>query len=209
MNTNANSMITAASAADRFFRCYEAHCIRPDNDTLFNLLNALHSLNDKFRKHCDTDFFSVNEFVALQALRNIFHHQAELLNEIRIIASQDLPSLATDLLFVCLVPRSLVENAIANIGAKRKAQDEPVIRQILKWYGNVVNINPCIFNFSVHVFERSEELGLSLTSEGYKKIKDSYEFEVAGGYSHFINGDIACRAGSVDEILSKVFADVA
>ena len=201
-------MTTAASAADRYFRCYEAHCIKPDVDTLFNLLNALHSLNDKLRKHYETDFFSVNEFVALQTLRNLFHHQAELLNEIRVVAAQDMPPLTTDLLFLCLVPRGLVETAIANVGAKRKAQDEPVIREVLKWYGNVVNINPCIFNFSVHVFEKSEALGLSLVSEGYESIKNSYEFEVADGHSHFISGDITCHVGSIDEVLSRVFADV-
>lgn len=208
MNTNTNGMATAASAADRYFRCYEAHCIKPDVDTLFNLLNALHSLNDKLHKHCETNFFSVNEFVALKALRNLFHHQAELLNEIRVVAAQDLPPLTTDLIFLCLVPRGLVETAIANVDAKRKAQDEPVIREVLKWYGNVVNINPCIFNFSVHVFEKSEALRLPLVSEGYESIKGSYAFEVANGHSHFIRGDIACTAGSVDEVLSRVFTDV-
>lgn len=208
MNTNAGGIAAAASAADRYFRCYEAHCIKPDEDTLFNLFNALHSLNDKFRKHCETDFFSVNEFVALQALRNLFHHQAELLNEIRVVAAQDLPPLTTDLLFLCLVPRGLVETAISSVGAKRKTQDEPIIREVLKWYGNVVNINPCIFNFSVHVFEKSEALGLPLVSEGYESIKNSYEFELAEGHSHFVTGDIACHVGSVEEVLSRVFADV-
>lgn len=208
MNTNAGGIAIAASAADRYFRCYEAHCIKPDVDTLFNLLNALHSLNDKFRKHCETDFFSVNEFVALQALRNLFHHQAELLNEIRVVAAQDLPPLTTDLFFLCLVPRGLVETAISNVSAKRKTQDEPIIRAVLKWYENVVNINPCIFNFSVHVFEKSEALGLPLVSEGYESIKNSYECELAEGHSHFVTGDIACHLGSVEEVLSRVFADV-
>lgn len=208
MNTSTSDIAIAASAADRYFRCYEAHCIKPDVDTLFNLLNALHSLNDKLRKHCETDFFSVNEFVALQALRNLFHHQAELLNEIRVVATQKVPPLTTDLLFLCLVPRGLVETAIANVGAKRKEQDEPAIREVLKWYENVVNINPCIFNFSVHVFEKTEALGLSLVSEGYESIRNSYKFEMANGHSHFVSGDIACHAGSVDEVLSKVFSDI-
>lgn len=208
MKTNAGGTAIAASAVDRYFRYYEAHCIRPDVDTLFNLLNALHSLNDKVRRFFETDFFSVNEFVALQALRNLFHHEDELLSEIRVVAAQDLPPLTTDLLFLCLVPRSLVEKAIAGLGTKRKVQDEPAIRSVLKWYGNVVNINPCIFNFSVHAFERSEALGLPLTSKGFESFKNSYESEVANGLSHFVDGDIACHAGNVEEVLMKVFADV-
>jgi hypothetical protein len=208
MNTSSNGLITIASAADRYFRCYAAHCVKPDIDTLFNLLNALHSLNDKMRKSCEDDFFSVKEFVALQALRNLFHHKEELLSEMRVVAAQILPPLTTDLLFLCLVPRSLVEQAIAEIGEKRKAQDELTIRSILKWYGNVVNINPCIFNFSVYVFEKSESLGLALTSTAYQSFKESYDFESTNGHSHFVSGDISCHVGSVDEVLSKVFADV-
>ena len=205
MNPNSNGV---ASAADRYFRCYEAHCVKPDVDTLFNLLNALHSLNDKLQKFCKADFFTVKEFIALQALRNLFHHKEELLSEIRVVAAQDLPPLLTDLLFLCLVPRSLVEQAIAEIGDNRRVQNEPVIRSVLKWYRNVVNINPCIFNFSVHVFEKFETLGLNLTSTAYESFKNSYEFELQNGHSHFISGDISCHAGSVDAALSTVFADV-
>lgn len=205
MITNSNSV---TSAADRYFRSYEAHCVQPDVDTLFNLLNALHSLHDKLQKFCAVDFFAVNEFVALQALRNLFHHKEELLSEVRVVATQDLPPLITDSLFLCLIPRSLVELAIAEIGDKRRVQDEPVIRAVLKWYGNVVNINPCILNFSVHVFEKCEELGLDLTSRAYEFLKSSYEFEAENEYSHFITGDISCHAGSVDAVISTVFVDV-
>lgn len=37
-------------AIDRFFRSYFNHCVVPDEDTLLNFLNALHSLNDKLQK---------------------------------------------------------------------------------------------------------------------------------------------------------------
>jgi hypothetical protein len=38
------------AAAERYFRAYHRHCTRPDEDSLFDLLNALHSLNDKLSK---------------------------------------------------------------------------------------------------------------------------------------------------------------
>lgn len=206
---NPDGAAIAASAADRYFRFYEVHSVKPDVDSLFNLLNALHSLNDKLRKFFEVDFFAVKEFVALQALRNFFHHKEELVSEVRIVAAKDLPPLLTDLLFLCLVQSSLVEQSIAEINDKRRVQDEPVIRSVLKQYGSVVNINPCIFNFSVHVFEKSEDLGLNLTSSGYNSFKNSYEFELLNGYSHFISGDISCHAGSVDAVLSTLFEDIA
>jgi len=37
----------AETAAGRLFRTYKQHCVAPDLDTLHNLLNALHSFNDR------------------------------------------------------------------------------------------------------------------------------------------------------------------
>lgn len=197
-----------AGAAERFFRLYKKHCISPDLDTLFNLLNSIHSLNEKLKKELSADFFSVKEFVALKAIRNFFHHQNELLHEVKVIPAENLPLISTDLAFLCLVPQSLVEKAISGIEAKRKERDEATIRKTLKWYGNVVNINPCIFNFAVHVYEKTKSLGIQLSSDAYLAFQESYEFEESEGYSHFITGDISCHAGTVDEVLSIAFADI-
>lgn len=172
------------------------------------MLNALHSLNDKLRREHNADFFSLKEFVALKALRNLFHHQDELLHEVRIVPADRLPPITTDLIFLCLLPRSLVESAIASIEVKRRSTDEPLVREALKWYRNVVNINPCIFNFAVHVYEKMESLRIALSSEAYSSFRASYEFEERAGHSHFITGDIACHAGSVNAVLDIAFADV-
>lgn len=207
---NQTPCVTSASvgAAERFFRLYEKHCVSPDQDTLFNLLNSAHSLNDKLKKEHSEDFFSVEEFVALKAIRNLFHHQGELLNEVRTIPVESLPTISTDLIYLCVLPSTVIENAIAGIEAKRKERDEDIIRNILKWYGNVVNINPCIFNFAVHVYERINQLNIQLSSSEYLRFQSSYEFEDREGYLHFVTGDISCHAGSVDEVFRIIFADI-
>lgn len=205
---NTQRVMATQSAAERFFRAYHAHCTTPDLDSLFNLLNASHSLNDKMRKEYSSDFFSLKEFVAIKALRNLFHHQEELIHEVRIVDTQNLAPIKTDLLFLCLAPRLLVDKAIDGIEKRRKAEDEHLVRNALKWYGNVVNINPCIFNFAVHVFERIEQLNISLVSEDYLLIRKSYEFEELHGHSHFVTGDIECHAGSINVVFQTIFADV-
>lgn len=197
------------NAAERFFRCYEIHCVDPDQDSLFNLLNSIHSLNDKMKKEFQSDFLNSREFLALKALRNLFHHKEELLHEVRAIAAQDIPPLTTDLMFLCLVPRSLVEDAINEIGNKYRDQQAPMIREVLHCYRNVVNINPCIFNFAVHVYEKLNELNVHLDSAEYMAIKNSYMFEEQNGYSHFVTGKISCGISDVETVLAKVFADVA
>lgn len=106
------------------------------------------------------------------------------------------------------MPRSLVESAIGSIDVKRRPTDGPLVRDALKWYGNVVNINPCIFNFSVHVYEKMESLKIALSSAAYSSFRERYEFEERAGHSHFVTGDIACHAGSVNAVLDIAFADV-
>lgn len=198
----------SVSAAERFFRAYNIHCVTPDRDSLFNLLNAAHSLNDRLRKEFNADFFSLKEFIAIKALRNLFHHQDELLSGVRLVAAVNIPAIVTDLLFLCVVRKSLVERAIAGIDVKRRSQQEPLVRAALKWYGDVVNINPCIFNFAVHVHERVMELDLELDCPAYTKIQESYDFEERNGHAHFVSGNISCHAGSVESVLKTLFADV-
>lgn len=94
------------------FRCYAKHCLEPDPDTLFAYLNALHSFNDKLNKSKKGNLFSSVEFIALKALRNLFHHEAELVHEVGVILTADLPPISAELATACLVDRRLVERAL-------------------------------------------------------------------------------------------------
>lgn len=201
-------MKSCQAAGERFFRVYHKHCVKPDKDTLFNLLNSTHGLNDKVRKATGGHFFGCNEFIALKALRNLFHHEVELVNEVRIIPVEKLPLLSTDSPFLCLVPRDLVLQSFAQLERKRRVHEEGIIRSTLKWYGNVVNINPCLFNFAVHVFEKLKTLGVQVGGDEYAEFQASYEFEDEAGHSHFIAGDIICHAGSVEQVLAVAFENV-
>lgn len=202
-----SAMTACKSAGERFFRLYHRHCVSPDTDTLFNLLNAIHSMNDKLQKATSDNFFGCHEFIALKALRNLLHHEAELINKVRTIPVGNLP-ICCDLMFLCLIPKSLVFQAIKQIDKKRRVQDEAIIRSTLKWYGNVVNINPCIFNFAVHAFEKLRAVGVEMDGDEYTKFEISYQFEEDAWHSHFVSGDIICQAGNVEDILAVAFADV-
>lgn len=199
---------SSKAAGERYFRLYYRHCKEPDQDTLFALLNAAHSLNDRLSKELQVDFYSCSEFVPLQALRNLFHHKEELSHEVKLIPVADLPPITTDLIFLCLVDRRLVEQAIEQIPLKRRQSDRQVIERTLKWYGPVVNINPCIFNFTVRVYEIFRNIEVTLDGLEYEEFSESYEFETRSGYSHLVSGEIACHAGSVDEVLAKAFGVV-
>jgi hypothetical protein len=205
---NFTALKNCTSAGERFFRLYQKHCVAPDADTLFNLLNSIHSLNDRLNKATGDNFFESNEFIALKALRNLFHHEAELINEVRTVLAANLPSISSDLLFLCLVPSSLVVRSLDKLDPKRRVHEEPIVRATLKWYGPVVNINPCIFNFAVHVFEKLNVLSVNLSGAEYAEFEASYRFEENAGHSHFVTGDITCHVGSVETVLAVVFADV-
>jgi hypothetical protein len=142
------------ASADRFFRAYHAHCTTPGEDTLFNLLNALHSFHDKFQKSMGRNLYGSVNFQALKALRNLFHHQGELADWVKVVRIDNL-TLMSDLMVLCLIDRQTALSAIDWDLQKTKSQ--PRVREdilgALKWYGEVVNINPCVFNCAVEVFE--------------------------------------------------------
>ncbi|MCW5704979.1 MAG: hypothetical protein KIT82_20655 [Bradyrhizobium sp.] len=112
------------AAIDRFFRSYFNQLQEPDPDTLLNFLNALYGLNDKLKKQAGRDLFGSANFLALKALRNLFHHHVEPVHEIKLIPLDELPPMTTDLMIVCLVPRSLIERA--QVETERRHQENPL-----------------------------------------------------------------------------------
>ncbi|MBE7692824.1 hypothetical protein [Tenacibaculum finnmarkense] len=192
------------SAFERFFRLYNKFVLQPDNDTLFNLLNAIHSLNDRLDNKSDK-FFKNNEFISLKAIRNLFHHQEELINELKIIPFRDIPNATSDLLYVCLIPNNLVEIAINGIGKEYREKERKIINLTFHWYNTVVNIYPAIFNFAVSVFEKSENLNIDFDCEEYLMFKDTYDNETNNGFSHRVTGKISCGPNDVDKVIKTVF----
>ncbi|MGF3027386.1 hypothetical protein ACQVP2_31830 [Methylobacterium aquaticum] len=186
-------------AADRFFRSYHAHCTRPDEDTLFHLLNVMHSLNDKLRKASSTTLFASQSFIGLKALRNLFHHEGELIHEVRIIPVGKLPPVSMDLMSVCLVARDLVERAAGS-------KDPASVTSAFRWYGGIADIEPAIFNMAVDAFEVLHVAGARPSSDAYRAFAAQYEAEEDEGRPHHVTGEIRCRAGDVEEVLRVAFA---
>lgn len=199
------SKTTAQASGERYFRLYRKHAVAPDMDTLFNFLNAMHSLNDRLRKATGRSFLDIEEFVALKALRNLFHHHEELLYEVKTFQAQDLPPISTDLLFLCLTPAALVQVALAQVQPKHREYAAVAMSRTFRRYGEIVNINPCLFNLSVRIYERLKETSIELDDEAYVEFDASYRMEEEAGHSHIVTGHIHCHASSVDEILERVF----
>ncbi|WP_198162916.1 hypothetical protein [Sphingobium sp. TCM1] len=59
-----------------------------DTDALFDFLNALHSFSDKVGALGRPNLNPSHNFQALRALRNLYHHEAELLHASRTISSK-------------------------------------------------------------------------------------------------------------------------
>ena len=200
-----NSFVNAGAASERFFRLYQQHCIRPNRDTLFSLLEAGHSLNDRLKKNAALDFFDFREFVALKCLRNYFHHQQELRHVVRLVPLGNYP-LVTDLVTMCLLPHDIVDAAIKSTSPRHRGKTWQACQAVFHWYGPIVNINPCLFNFVVLAFERLTTGGIPLTGDAVEQFKASYRFEEENGFSHFVDGKLTTSAGSVSELLTNIMA---
>lgn len=123
-----------SAASDRFFRLYYARCVSPNHDTLFSLLEAGHSLNDRLKLGADLDFFDVSEFTALKCLRNYFHHRQELRHVVRVIPIGSYP-IMTDLMTLCLVPWTAISAAIDGTMERYRDQTRQSCHDVFHWYG--------------------------------------------------------------------------
>jgi len=189
-------------AAGRMFRSYEGHCKAPGPDTLFETLTAMHSLNDRLKTTVGSDFHSIQEFVALKALRNFAHHQEEVRDNVRVIPA---PAIS-DLHVLCLVRGDQVEHAIESAEKRWRVETRAACEATFHWYGKAVNINPCLFNFVVHAYETLQRLDVRPPGEAIAAFEASYRYEEACGLSHFVDGRLAAHAADLNALLSNVVA---
>lgn len=193
------------AASERLFRLYHAQCVSPDRDTLFALLEAGHSLNDRLRAGAELDFFDVPEFTALKCLRNYFHHHQELKHVIRLVPVRNYPIIA-DLMFMCLVPRDAVRSAIDQTRERNRSDARQACENVFHWYGPVVNINPALFNFTAAAYERLRDNGIGLAGDAVEDFENSYRHEEENGLPHVVDGRLSTTAGSMNDLLAAIMA---
>lgn len=191
-------METLRHASDRLFRAYYRHCQSSDEDTLFNFLNAIHSFHDKLREFADSGMEESLPFWGIRALRNLFHHEAELLNEIEIVTAIA-QSASSEIIRVCLVPRTLVEKAAEKV---KRGREKTL--SSFRWYGNVADIEPAIFNVCVDAYEKISSLDVSPTSDAFSLFAESYKYETENGFPHHVTGEISCRVGDIEKAIERM-----
>jgi len=194
-------------ALNRFFRKLHAHSVASSVDTLFDLLNALHSLNDKMSAEHNINLFDVLEFSVMKALRNYFHHEDEVGNDVRIFYAGDV-LVTSSLMFMCLIERKTLLSAIKGIPARKGVPDQtPAMERCLSWYGDVVDINPCLFNLGVKICQKVEEMGIEneSTEEAFTCFYDGYCSDMASGHNIFVEQGFSARAGEMDLALKSLF----
>jgi hypothetical protein len=191
------------SAVDRLFRAYITYCEKPTEDSLFLLLNALHSLDDKLKDKHGRVLFDIEEYIALKALRNYLHHQGEVENILRMKPIGDLPATA-DLEMVCLVSTADCVAALAATDKKYKDATEAAMTSVFKFWNSVADINPCVFNCIVRVYEKLLLLGHPGRSVEYHRFKEQYEWESRNRQSHYATGAVGLLPGHIDEYANRM-----
>lgn len=191
----------ATMAAARLFRSYERHCTTADEDALFDFLNALHSLADKIDALGRPNLNPSNNFQALRALRNLYHHEAELLQAARSISAANVPAISSDLATLCLIPDASVERMLAR---SKNENEREAIRAKIHRYGSAANVEPAIFNVMVDAYELLGAKGITPEDATFARFRGQYDFETQHGYDHRVTGTLSAHAGSISEILATL-----
>lgn len=182
-------------SVDRFFKAYVRYTSGISDDSLFELLTALHSLDDRLSKTHGRLFFEIPEYVVLKAVRNHFHHSTEISNTSRRFAFG--APFTSDLLTVCLISKKDCTDAIAGTEIKFREKTRQAFEHAVFYYGDIANINPCIFNACVKIYEVLGRIGLTGKSLEFHLMKSQYDWETVNGQSHYVDGGIKTHAESV------------
>ncbi|MDF3351942.1 MULTISPECIES: hypothetical protein [unclassified Sulfitobacter] len=164
----------------------------------------MHSLNDRLQKAVGQDFHHIEEFIALKAIRNLAHHQEELRSNVRVIPA---PAYS-DLAMMCVIRRDQVEHAIETTQKRWREETRAACEAVFHWYGPAVNINPCVFNFMVKVYEKVSEVGVRPAEEDIVEFETSYHYEDEHGHSHYVDGKLNAPAGEISSILENVISEM-
>ena len=195
---------SACDAAGRLFRTYERHCQEPSSDTLFSLLTAMHSLNDRLQKAVRQNFHSVAEFSALKAIRNLGHHQEELAANVRVIPA---PAFS-DLGIMCIVRRDQIERAIEATQERWRDETRAACEAVFHWYGSAVNINPCVLNFMVRAYEVLSEAGVRPAEQDIASFEASYQYENEHGHSHYVDGKLSAPVAEISTLFANMVSQM-
>lgn len=206
MTSSSKSHQALAAAADRLFRSYERHCTVGDQDALFDFLNALHSLGDKVNALGRPNLNPSENFIALRGLRNLYHHEAELLHATRSILTSNVPDISTDLGLLCLVPKTSIDRALKRA---KDVTEATAMQSVFHWYGPAVNIEPATFNAMVDVYELLLEKGIEPGGASFDRFNEQYQFEHAAGHSHRVTGTLHVLAGDVVALFGSLLASPA
>jgi hypothetical protein len=199
--TLSDTEYAVATAAARLFRSYDRHCVTADDDALFDFLNALHSFGDKIGALGRPNLNPSHNFQALRALRNLYHHEAELLHASRTISAENVPTITSDLATLCLIPDSSVERLLARA---RDGNEREAIRATVHRYGSAANVEPAIFNVMVDAYELMSAKGITPDEATFARFRDQYDFEILHGYNHRVTGTLSTHAGSISNMLATL-----
>ncbi|VVS90988.1 hypothetical protein [Desulfoluna spongiiphila] len=197
-------------SVDRFYRLYMKYVHEYDFDSLFNLLNALHSLNDKLKliKKHKVNLYDFEEFLTLKAIRNYLYHQEDARNRLIVAPiSPDMP-FQTDLAILCLITKSDLDAAINGIEKRFRKDHKEIINKMVHFYGDTVNISHVIFNMASKLILFLNENGIHGKSEEYLENKMAVESDINNDYSITVSGKLYGPVGTINRLWGILNAEV-
>lgn len=192
-------------AIDRFYRSYSKYLVNYDSDSLFILLNSLHSLGDKLKTDKNIDLLEVDEFVVLKTIRNHIHHQSEMHNILTTVPVDKISNIRIDLLFMCLIYKADIDNSIEAVQIKYKQRTKDIIYKTAHFYGSVVNISHVIFNMAAKLMVILDKNNIEGKSKEYIENYESMMFDVSNGHSITVSGKIYTSVNNVGKIQDILF----
>lgn len=199
-----------SDAIDLVFTTYNEYSLRPTEQGVFLLASALKALDESLsRAVAGRTSFDFPEYTALSGLYRHVRYLGIADTVLRIKSVRGL-SIRSDLLNVCLMSRVDYHAALMGVGPSMHDPANRAFAACFKQWGSVVDINPCVFNCMVKVFETLRDLCHEGKGIAFQLYRDSYDHEEALGLTHSVDGVTAfdkLDEPKVAEVLGGLYED--
>jgi len=192
------------AALEKVFKLYHHYFESDESDSTYTLLNAIDHFNEKLNQKKSINLLSIDQFITLKAIRNYYYQNQQLRSELRLINTQNHSSFYTSATYITLMPAHSVTKSIEIDKTLNKSQQK-IVQSCLFWYGNVVNIYPCLYNFMAKFYGFIVAHDWQPETTEFLQFEKWQHYETDNHFSHLIQGEIISHTGHINQVLEELY----
>lgn len=174
----------AAELFDYYFDFITEKSNRKTNEFIAAVVRVNEMLKRETVGSIKSSLYSSPDFLLVKMLRNHNEHNDSVDIEFKMLDNFAMAEINPELSFLCLIP--ITTYRAAKNGRTVRYDDIVKIDSACSIIGNYVDIHCTLFNLVVYLYELLLKLDISLDTDAFRLMKDSYDKEIIHGIDHYV-----------------------